>query len=173
MDERGVEGPGSGTAEWRVVRVKSGGFRVQGRGGPVWTAEPQGRGWCVAGIDVDSLGRWSLERPGPVGFVLRTPAGQESARTMPLVGADGEGTRYLLLEDARLFRILRRPPRDDGFDLEGWEVPGAYMRAVPEEQGWRLIVEPAGAGLPGVDLLMLLLAAEALDAEQRLRSETG
>jgi hypothetical protein len=163
-------GSTSAGATWLAAPEGSGGFRLVRDGAQaLWTVTAGEAGWSA----LDAEGEiWSLDRTGSAGFVVRGAAGEERARTMPLVGADGAGTRFLLLDDARLFRIVRRPPRDDGFALEGWEVPGAYALARPAPQpGWRLSLEPAGEGLAGAALLLLVLAAEALDADGRLAAE--
>jgi hypothetical protein len=160
------------SVELLAVRSGATGFDVRTSGDQVtmWSVSPQGGGWRVAGQAPAPL---SLERADRTGFVLRCAAGHERARTMPLCGAADGGTRCLLLEDARLYRIVRRAPGEDGFDLESWEVPGAYARAVLEAGAWRLRLEPAGIGLAQTPVLMLMLAAEALDAERRLQTENA
>jgi hypothetical protein len=154
-----------------LARQEGGAFAIRVGGRPSIRADPAGDGWSVSGVE----GRrgWTLRRNDACGggFLLRGPgAGGEAGRTMPLVGA-GEmaGPRFLLLEDGRLFRIARRGPRDDGFDLLGWETPGEYFRARPEPEGWRIEASVAGRAMTETDVLLTLFAVEILDAEEPLR----
>jgi hypothetical protein len=97
---------------------------------------------------------------------------------MPLVGGGCEaGPKFLLLDDGRLFRIvlrlrLRGSPPDGGFELLGWETPGAYLRAWPEPSGWKLVATAAGGGLTDLQAISILFAAEILNSEEPLRAET-
>jgi len=92
---------------------------------------------------------------------------------MPLVGVGSEaGLKFLLLDDGRLFRIVLGGSRDGGFELLGWETPGAYVRAQPESNGWKLIPMAACGGLTDLRAISILFAAEILDLEERLRAET-
>lgn len=163
-------GPADASACWLAAPAGAAGFDVAQPGAvALWTVTARAGGWAARDADGET---WSLDRAGSAGFVVRSAQGAERARTMPLVGLAVAAVRYLLLDDARLFRIVRRPPRDDGFELEGWEVPGAYVLARPEpERVWRLSLEPAAAGLEGAPLLLLMLAVEALDADGRLAAE--
>lgn len=89
---------------------------------------------------------------------------------MPLVGTAGEaGLKFLLLDDGRLFRIVMCGPREGGFELQGWETPGAYLRAQPQSEGWRLAPTAACGGIEEIHVLSILLAAEVLDAEAPLQ----
>jgi len=72
----------------------------------------------------------------------------------------------ILLADGRLFQIRSaieegRP----GFELCGWEVSGAYVRAEAAPGGWTLSLTPAGHALPDAETLVLLFAAELADAD--------
>ncbi len=92
---------------------------------------------------------------------------------MPLVGGGSEaGLKFLLLDDGRLFRIVLGGSRDGGFELLGWETPGAYVRAQPEPSGWKLIPTVACGGLTDLRAISILFAAEILDSEEPLRAET-
>ena len=96
---------------------------------------------------------WLLRRDEG-GWVLESAAdARELARTMPLVGAGSTSeTKYLLLEDGRLFRIALEGPREPGYVLTGWETPGAYFVARPEPNGWRLEPQPSSWGLADLDV---------------------
>jgi hypothetical protein len=85
---------------------------------------------------------------------------------MPLVGTGSEaGLKYLLLDDGRLFRVVLCGPRDGGFELLGWETPGAYLKARPQPRGWSLVPTFACGGLEEIGVLSILFAAEVLVAE--------
>ena len=106
--------------------------------------------------------------------MLRGAGGAEVGRTMPVVGGEGRaGLKFLLLDDGRLFRIALRGPRDGGFELLGWETPGAYIIARPEpNNGWSLIPTAACGGLTDLQAISVLMASEILDSEEPLRVET-
>ena len=72
---------------------------------------------------------------------------------------------YLLLADGRLFRIVGRGPRDARFELLGWQMPGAYMIARPEPEGWRICPAPSCGAIADTGVLTILFAAEILAAE--------
>ena len=95
---------------------------------------------------------------------------------MPLVGGGREaGLKFLLLDDGRLFRIVLRlsgSPPEGGYELLGWETPGAYLRARPEPSGWKLVATAAGGGLTDLQAISILFAAEILNSEEPLRAET-
>ena len=119
-------------------------------------------------------GGWLLERTTAeeAGFVLRdADEGAELGRTMPLVGAVEAGLKFLLLDDGRLFRIVRRGAREGGFELLGWDTPGAYLEARAVEGGWTLVATVAGGGIGDLTALSVLFAAEILDMEEPLGSE--
>jgi hypothetical protein len=122
-----------------------------------------------SGVEVGRLERSSDGAPG---FILMQ-AGTERGRTMPLAGAPEAGLRFLLLEDGRLFRILRSGTREGRFELLGWETPGAFLEArVAPEGGWQIAATAAGGGLEGLadmTTLILLFAAEVLEADEPLR----
>ena len=168
-DVRQVEHP-----DQFLARLDNGGFVLETDGQPAIKVAPCGDGWSVTGIE--GRKNWTLQRADAEvgGFVLQTSDGAaEAGRTMPLVGTGWTtGPRCLLLDDGRLFRIVRRGPRDDGFDLLGWEMPGEYLRARPEPEGWRLIGSAACSGLTEINVIVILFAAEILDAEQRLQVPT-
>ena len=158
-----------------AARGSDGGFEVRAEGYPSLRAKPDEGGWCVG--RESGLETWRLERScdGAPGFVL-SQEGVERGRTMPLAGAPEAGLRFLLLDDGRLFRILRCGARESWYELLGWETPGPYLEARPvPEGGWRFAATAAGSGLEGVadmTALIVLLAAEVLDAEEPLSSRT-
>ena len=47
----------------------------------------------------------------------------------------------------------------------GWETPGAYLVARPQSAGWTIAAMPACGGLQEIESLLVLFAAEILDAE--------
>jgi len=147
----------SGTADSRsavppetfqLERLADGGFRL---------LDPRGL----------QLPQGLLRRRTEGGFLLADEEGAERGRT--LRGARGARTvdgTTLLLADGRLFEIRSaiaegRP----GFELCGWEVSGAYVRAEAGPDGWALSLTPAGTALPGAEMLVLLFAAELADAD--------
>ncbi len=153
-----------------VARLPGGGFEIAADGAVAIRVVPAEDGWRVGGTD--GLEGWILrraaaERPG---FVLGHPgSGTEGGRTMPPVGLGQEsGLRFLLLEDGRVFRIVRRGPRQQGFELLGWETSGAYLRAEPAAPGWRIAPTPAAGGLGELNVIAILFAAEITDAEDGL-----
>ena len=84
------------------------------------------------------------------------------------VGGQAADLRYFLMPDGRLFRLVSRGPREAGCELRGWETRGPYLAARPEIDGWSLEVSSAGASLPGLSTLRLLLAAELVDLDEAL-----
>ncbi len=157
-----------------LTRLPSGGFEIRVTGQPAIRVGPSGSGWLVDGVE-DLQGGF-LQRGGADedGFVLRTSDGSdEVARTMPLVGGGSEsGLKFLLLSDGRLFRIVPGSSRDGGFELLGWEMPGAYLKARPGQNEWKLVPTAAGGGLSDLRVISILFAAEILDSEEPLRAET-
>jgi hypothetical protein len=127
---------------------------------------PEGTGFRVQGADGEPAGSLSAVDGG---FVLVDEAGSEIGRTSAIVGAREAGTRFLLLEDGRLFRIGLRRPREGVFELSSWEAPGAYLEAHPRPGGWELSPTVAGGCLPDIRVLCVLLAAELLAAEEALQ----
>ncbi len=157
-----------------LVRLPSGGFEIRAAGQPTIRVDPSGSGWRIDGVE----GRgWFLRRAATHGdgFVLQAFDGRtEAGRTMPLVGGGREaGVKFLLLDDGRLFRIVLSGPPDGGFELLGWETPGAYLRARPEPSGWKLVPTAACGGLTDLRAVSILFAAEILDSEEPLRAETS
>jgi len=159
--------------ERRLARLSSGGFEIEASGHPVIRVEPSDEGWRVDGPGSLRGGILRRAASGAEGFVLLGADGKrEAGRTMPLVGTGREaGLKFLLLDDGRLFRIVRRGPRERGFELLGWELPGAYLTAQPAWQGWRLMPTAASGGLDDLTTISVLFAAEILDADQPLRPE--
>jgi hypothetical protein len=158
-----------------VARLPEGGFEIKAAGRTTIRAHPSDGGWRIDGSE--GAGNWLLKRTTDEarGFVLLASGGSEDeeiGRTMPLAGAVEAGLKFLLLDDGRLFRIVRRGTRDGVFELLGWEAPGAYIEARPEATGWMLVATTAGGGLVDLTAISILLAAEILDAEEPLRSET-
>ncbi|MCP3978566.1 MAG: hypothetical protein GY716_04420 [bacterium] len=155
------------SAAWTVKRTGPGGFVMRADEEAPIEVVPDGPGWRVSGLG--DAGPLELGRPdeGP-GFVLRRGS-DRVARTSSLVrGATEANLYYLLLGDGRLFRIALRDARTGGFEIRGWETPGAYLQAVPTSDGWAIESTPAAGGMSGVRTLSILFAAELLDSEERL-----
>jgi hypothetical protein len=156
-------------------RRPGGGFAIEAEGLPAVRASATRDGWRIE--EPPDLRGWSLRRTEgeAPGFVLLR-AGQREAevgRTMPLVGTGREaGLRFLLLEDGRLFRIVLAGPRRGGFDLLGWETPGAYLTARPRGEAWEIAATVAGRGIPDLTTLSILFAAEILEADAPPHHET-
>ncbi len=158
-----------GGASYRVVRDASGGFRVErAPGEPAVAATAAGEGWSVtAGAD-RAIGRLSRDGSFPGGFVIEEPSGGEEG----LVGrTTREGGRAglpasLLAQDGRLFRVVARLSGEPFFELRGQEAPGAYLRA--RRGGDAVTIERtiAGRDLDLAPEILLLFAAEILDAER-------
>ena len=87
-------------------------------------------------------------------------------------GVAEAGLRFLLLGDGRLFRIVRSGAREGGFALLSWETPGAYLEARSGSGGWTLVATVAGGGLVDLPTLSILFAAEVLEAEEPLGSNS-
>ena len=49
-------------------------------------------------------------------------------------------------------------------------MPGAYLEAIPTEEGWTLAATAAGGGITDLSVLLILFAAEILDAEEPLQA---
>lgn len=155
-----------------VKRASGGGFTIETEGRSPVRVEPCEHGWRIEGVE-RLAGRLLRRESGcDGGFVLQGPDGTvEAARTMPPVGMAGvPGPRFLLLEDGQLFRMVLRGPRDGGFELSGWETPGSYVVARPAADGWNLVPQPACGGLDEIQVLLLMFAAELLDAEDPLQT---
>jgi hypothetical protein len=148
---------------FQLERLADGGFRLlDPRGGAV-TAHPAAEGL--------RLPHGLLRRRTGVaggGYLLEEgDEGTERGRSMRAARGprtvDG-GT--ILLADGRLF-VMRSAIEEGrpGFELCGWEVSGAYVRAEPAPGGWALALTPAGTELPDAAMLVLLFAAELADAD--------
>ena len=173
---RSDEGAGSAVIDHPdryLVRKSNGGFEIEVVGQPTVRVDPCEEGWRIEGER--DLEGWVLRRTAgdESGFVLgRADERRESGRTMPLVGTGREtGLRFLLLDDGRLFRIVRQGPRQVGFELLGWETAGAYLTAQPVANGWTLAPTAASGGLIDLRAIVVLFAAEILDAEEPLGPE--
>jgi len=173
---RSTEGAGSAIVDHPdrfVTRSPGGGFEIEAAGEPPIRVEPSTDGWLVRGQD--AAPRWVLGRAGEEGgglVLIETETRTEAGRTMPLVGVDREaGPSFLLLKDGRLFRMIMRGPRRAGYELLGWETPGAYLVARPMTKGWHIEATPAGGGIVDIAVITILFAAEILDCEEPLRIE--
>ncbi len=148
----------------RLATTREGGFRIDpGGGAAALVAGPAGEGWEVRQGPEGT--RWSLlrDRSFPGGFVLRDSAGGESGRTTR--EADGEGPPVnLLAPDGRLFRVRRRAADVARFELSGWEVPGAYLLARSDGDEFEIARTDAGQRLDVAPEVLILFAAEILDA---------
>jgi hypothetical protein len=151
----------------RVERLEAGGFRIRTPQDGEIVAEPAADVWSVR--LPASKTDWTLRRSDSTqgGFVLLAEDGQtEVGRTARLDGLGFPANLYyLLLGDGRLFRIALCGPRESGFELLGWETPGAYLIARPDAAGWTLTPTPASYGLPDLRALLILFAAEILESE--------
>ncbi len=161
-------------AEQHLVRDSSGGFELQTDEGPTVRARFSGNDWRIEGIEgwADSILRRDAESSGFVLEIQGENQGEiqgKAARTMSLVGVEWAGSpRFMLLVDGRLYRIAHRGPRDVGFELAGWESPGAYLVAIPTDKGWKIEAMVAATGLDEISTMSLLFAAEILEAERTL-----
>jgi len=153
-----------------LERSVGGGFTLRVEGGDAFRVSAEGEGWVVDGGG--SMDGARMSRAAAGGFVLRDRAGAELGWTSRLNPEDpGAGTSYVLLGDGRLFRIASRGPAETGLELRGWETRGAYLIALPEGAGWRIVATTAGELLPPDRALPILFAAELLDAERPLGGE--
>ncbi len=154
------------------IRRPGGGFEIHVTGDcPVRAIPARGR-WRIEGPNVP-VGWW-LSRDA-AGFALHTGAGEsEVTRSFawPGVGPPREGV-HLLAADGRLFRVVLRGPREAGFELRGWETPGAYLIVRPHAEGWSLEPTAAGSSLEDDVAVAVLLAAEVLDCEAALTGDAG
>ena len=149
-----------------LSRLAAGGFSLEAEGSKPIRAEPFEDGWRLSAPG--TLDGFVL-RPNDSGsgFVLEAARGGEAAGQTSAphgMGRDA-GLSYLLLADGRLFRIACRGPRDGRFELLGWEMPGAYMIARPEPQGWRIRPAPSCGAIADTEALSILFAAEILAGE--------
>ena len=153
------------------LRTNAGGWRE----GPIAMPKPKDT-IRIVGIGDSHMFGWAVE--ADEGYVIR-PAAQgeglvvevhdagattELGRTTSLAGASRTGSEAtLLLHDGRLFRGAFRGGRAPGFELTGWEVAGAYLRAEPEDGDWKLRRTPAGASLEDEPAILLLFGAIVAD----------
>jgi hypothetical protein len=157
-------------AERTLVRLDTGGFRLQAAdaetihvvaSGDDWRAEGKGPwdGWILSRETSDQGGGLRLEAEG-----------RWVGRTLAFSGhSEVPGLRHVLLADGRLFRMVLCNPRRACFELRSWETSGAYFAAQPIRDGWILTATPAGAAMDDVEALQILFAAEInqSDSEQR------
>lgn len=167
MSERG---PMSVHRERSLRRRADGGFVLEAPGGGAIRLEPDSGGWRVE--EEGGLDGWRLNRGDPPShsFILlkedgKTEAGRTSA--LPAAGRDAH-LSYLLTSDGCLFRMRLCGPRDGRYELEGWEVPGAYLTARPGSRNWTISPDPASSGLREIRPLLILFAAAILDSEEPL-----
>ena len=139
----------------------AGGFTLESTSGETIVALPEKVGRRVEGPDA-VRGCLLIRSVDPPGFVLRrSEDDSEVGRTQPAA----EVASLVLLEDARMFRIVLRGARDPRFELSGWETPGAYLVARPEQDCWRISPSPACGGIPDITVLSVLFAAEIVESE--------
>jgi hypothetical protein len=151
--------------ERSVARRPDGGFDLEAPGLPSTHVVPDSGGWRIEGDA--GMTNWRLRRARTGRGFVASDGEREIARTMSTVGMEGTAApKNLLMDDGRLFRIQCGPPREGGFELLGWETSGAYLRARPKPDGWKLVPTAACAGIVDLRALCLLFAAEVLDAEQ-------
>ena len=152
------------------MRPVRGGFEIETDTGETIRLEAGTDGLHIDGAE-DVKG-WVLRRAAgdDDGLVLDRDAGDDEAgRTSAIFGGIREANLYyVLLGDGRLFRIALGEPRGAVFELRGWETAGAYLKATPDDAGWRVTPAPAGSALPDLRALMILFAAEILDSEGSL-----
>jgi len=149
-----------------LAPLEDGGFALRAGNREPIRVQPVTGGWRVSGPP--PVQGWTLRRgeTAAVRFELRTSgAGEPRGRSMPLAGDRDAAVHYVLLDDGRLFRVVLRGPRDSRFEMLGWETPGAYLVARPQSEGWTIAAMPACGGLQEIESLLVLFAAEILDAE--------
>jgi hypothetical protein len=151
-------------------RTAAGGFELHAQGAERLRLEPVPGGWQVEGDG--ELRGWRLDRGNPHShrFILYEADGSsEAGRTLSLPdsGRDPD-LRYLLTSDGCLYRMRLRGPQDGRYELQSWEVPGAYLTARPGSSAWTISPDPASSGLREIRPLMILFAAEILDSEEPL-----
>jgi hypothetical protein len=156
--------------ERELRRTAAGGFALEVAGTGTIRLQPEPGGWRVAGKG--ELDGWFLHRGSlsSVGFILMEADGTtEAGRTMSLPGTGRDADlRYLFTSDGRLYRMRLYGPRDGRYELQGWEVPGAYLTARPGSRNWKISPDPASSGLREIRPLLILFAAEILDSEEPL-----
>jgi len=76
------------------------------------------------------------------------------------------------MADGRVYRMHLRGPEDPRYELVGWETSGAYLTARPGAGSWSIVPEPASSGLDEIRPILILVAAEILNAGAR-ESVTG
>lgn len=173
---------------WRLVIEADGGYRIEGPAGEWIEARPgQARGREVSlpggargklrdasewqGFVLEQepqavdgrTGREDRERERPMPAASGTvPEARPPLTTRP-AGPPGVWMgAALLLEDGRLFWLVR--DGSGGFELADWEVPGGYWVARCEGEAWWLEPTVAGEALEAPAALLVLLAAEIVEA---------
>jgi hypothetical protein len=151
-------------------RASACGFAFEVGGDEEMRLEPVREGWRVRAAG--ELDGWLLSRgeAATAGFILLREDGHtELGRTMPSPGGErGPDMRYLLTSGGSLYRIRLRGPQDGRYELQSWEAPGAYLTARQNGPDWTISPEPAAGGLQEIRPLLILMAAEILDAEEAL-----
>jgi hypothetical protein len=147
--------------EQLLTRRPAGGFTLESTSEKTIVVLPQGADRRVEGPEA-VRGCLLIRSVDPPGFVLRrSEDDSEVGRTQ----SAAEAASLVLLEDARVFRIMLRGAREPRFELTGWETPGAYLVARPEQDHWRISPRPACGGMSDITVLSVLFAAEIVESE--------
>ena len=151
--------------EYLLTRETNGGFDLQPTSGERIQLEVAQDGWHA--IAAGKLPACSLRRESQAGHILQAAEDQtEFGRTLCLsTSSPGLNLYYLLLDDGRMFRIVPCGPRDNRFELMGWETSGAYLVARAEGEGWRITPTVACRGISTLDAILILFAAQILEAD--------
>jgi len=159
----------------QIIReLADGGFVITPREGLAIRAVPDERGLRIdAAPPLDGC-RLERGHGAEARFLLLAgDGGTELGRSAALPGAaHAGGERNLVMEDGRIYRLLLCGPADARFELLGWETPGAYLAARCDSRGWKVTPQPASSGLREIRPLLVLLAAELLEAAAEGRRES-
>jgi hypothetical protein len=163
------------TRRWILTPDADGGFRLGERGMGSWTARPAPDGWTVEGTAIGST-RLAIRRSeaGPWRRTLVGGLGSGEAELGGTLPDRDDRPGALLLSDGRLFRLALRGPLDPRWELSGAFRVGAYLVARPAGGDvWTIEAGPAGCELPGLESVLILLAAELRAAGAGVSGASG
>ena len=143
-----------GLPSWRLRLGPAGEFSIDGPDHA--EAHPESTGFSVRGERFERGVKLVCDG-NRRGIVLTDAAGNESDAVSTLAGGSvAEDPPSIALSDGRVFRVVCA---GEGYALQGWDHPGAYLEVTPDDSDWRVSVAPAGIRMDGLHRLLLLIAA--------------
>lgn len=132
----------------RLTRREGGGFLLVGAGAEPIEAVPDGNGLALRCGQRSGRARPAF---GGRGAIVRWNDGDDEESGIVITwGDDATGPASVLLDDGRLLRIAAAGLAPARVEVTRWDVPGTYVEAAPDADGWRLVPTPAGKALGGL-----------------------